>query len=84
VLAVRPDGFALRLNDVIVRARFRSGRAGEDLLPPKFDVNRQTGGPIGREVTGIIADQTVYHDRTHASWVDLPIVKSPLQSRRVP
>jgi uncharacterized protein len=108
VLAVRPDGFALRLNDGIVRARFRHGRVREELLQPsavetytidawstcielqrgwrvrleiashafpKFDVNLQTGGPIGKEVDGVVADQTVYHDRARVSWVELPIVK---------
>jgi hypothetical protein len=108
VLAVRPDGFALRLNDGIVRARFRQGRSREvwlqpgvaqtytidawstciELEPgwrvrleiashafPKFDVNLQTGGPIGKEVTGVVAEQAVYHDRERASWVELPIVK---------
>ena len=34
VLAVRPDGFALRLNDGIVRARFRQGREKEVPLEP--------------------------------------------------
>jgi len=108
VLAVRPDEFALRLNDGVVRARFRKSRAREELLQPnavetytidawstciefqrgwrvrleiashafpKFDVNLQTGGPIGKEVHGVVADQTVYHDRTRVSWVELPIVK---------
>jgi len=107
VLAVRPDGFVLRLNDGIVRARFRRGFAHEALLTPgavetytidawstcielqpgwrmrleiashafpKFDVNLQTGGPIGKEVNGVVADQTVYHDRTRMSYVELPIV----------
>jgi uncharacterized protein len=108
VLAVRPDGYALRLNDGVVRARFRQGRDKEvPLTPgtieryeidnwstcielgagwrlrlevashafPKFDVNLQTGGPIGKETKGAVADQTVYHDREHQSWVELPIVR---------
>lgn len=108
VLAVRPDGFVLRLNDGIVRARFRNGRTREELLTPgavetytidawstciqfqpgwkvrleiashafpKFDVNLQTGGPIGKEVDGVVADQAVYHDRARASYVELPIVR---------
>jgi uncharacterized protein len=108
VLAVRPDGFAWRLNDGIVRARFRNGRRTEQLLTPgavetytidawstciefqpgwrvrleiashafpKFDVNLQTGGPIGKEVDGVVAEQTVYHDRARQSYVELPIVR---------
>jgi putative CocE/NonD family hydrolase len=107
VLAVRPDGFALRLNDGIVRARFRKGRDREVLLEPgtveryeidnwstcirlgrgwrlrlevashafpKFDRNMQTGGPIGKETTGMVADQTVYHDRQRSSYLVVPVV----------
>ncbi len=107
VLAVRPDGFVLRLNDGIVRARFRKGRDREVLLDagtveryeidnwstcirlgrgwrlrlevashafPKFDRNMQTGGPIGKEASGVIADQTVYHDRQRPSYVVVPVV----------
>ena len=92
VVAVRPDGFALRLNDGVVRARFRQGRDRQVLLTPgaieryeidnwstcievgtgwrlrlevashafpKFDVNLQTGGPIGKETAGVVASQTV-------------------------
>jgi hypothetical protein len=43
VLAVRPDGFALRLNDGIVRARFRQGRDKAVPLEPgrveEYDVD---------------------------------------------
>ncbi len=107
VLAVRPDGFVLRLNDGIVRARFRKGRDREVFLNPgaieqyeidnwstcirlgrgwrlrlevashafpKFDRNMQTGGPIGKEVTGMIADQTVYHDRQRPSYLVVPMI----------
>jgi len=106
VLAVRPDGFALRLNDGIVRARFRNGRDREVFLEPgaieryeidnwstcitlksgwrlrlevashafpKFDRNMQTGGPIGKEASGLIADQTVYHDRERGSYLMVPV-----------
>lgn len=107
VIAVRPDGLALRLNDGLVRARFRNGREREELLEPgkveryqvdnwstcirfapgwrirlevashafpKFDRNMQTGGPIGKESEGLVANQTVYHDRDRASYLLLPIV----------
>ena len=107
VLAVRPDGFALRLNDGIVRARFRKGRDREVMLEPgaveqyqidnwstciqlgrgwrlrleiashafpKFDRNMQTGGPIGKEATGVVADQTVYHDAGRESYLLLPVL----------
>ena len=109
VVAVRPDGFALRLNDGVVRARFRQGRDREIPLEPgkveqyridnwatciemgrgwrirleiashafpKYDINMQTGGPIGKETVGVVADQQVYHDGEHASYLELPIIPS--------
>ena len=115
VLAVRPDGFALRLNDGIVRARFRQGREKEVPLEPgrveeyeidnwstcirlgagwrlrlevashafpKFDRNMQTGGPIGKEATGVVAEQTVYHDRDRASYVVIPVVPTRASESR--
>ncbi len=107
ILDVHPDGFAQRLNDGIVRARFRRTNDREELLTPgkveeynidawstcvllgkghrlrleisssafpKFDRNMNTGGPLGKEATGIVANQTVYHDDAHSSYVVLPIV----------
>jgi putative CocE/NonD family hydrolase len=41
---------------------------------PKFDPNLNTGGSIADETTGVVANQTVYHDRNRASYVLLPIV----------
>lgn len=108
VLAVRPSGFVQRLNDGVVRARYRQGFDKEVFLEPgqvesyevdnwstcvrlgagwrlrlevashafpKFDRNMQTGGPIGKESRGVIADQTVYHDRDRASYLLVPIVE---------
>lgn len=40
---------------------------------PKFDPNLNTGGSAADETTGIVADQTVYHDRGRLSYVILPI-----------
>ena len=39
---------------------------------PRFDVNPNTGGPLGRDRTFKLADQTVHHDREHPSHVLLP------------
>jgi hypothetical protein len=41
---------------------------------PKFDPNLNTGGSIADETQGIVADQTVYHDRAHASYLLLPVI----------
>ena len=107
VLDVHPGGYAQRLNDGIVRARFRKGWDREEwltpgkaepydidvwatcqtILPghrlrvdisssanPKWDPNTNTGGPLGRETTGVTADQTIYHDQSHPSQIIIPIV----------
>jgi putative CocE/NonD family hydrolase len=41
---------------------------------PRFDVNPNTGEPLGQERNRRVALNTVYHDRTHASRILLPIV----------
>jgi len=107
VLDVHPGGFAQRLNDGIVRARYRRSMEEETFLEPgrvesydidawstcvllgeghrlrveisssafpKFDRNLNTGGRIGMETKGIVADQTVYHDRERPSRVLIPVV----------
>jgi putative CocE/NonD family hydrolase len=107
VLDVHPDGFAQRLNDGIVRARYRRSTETEELLEPgrvesydidawstcvrmdeghrlrleisssafpKFDRNLNTGGPIGRETKGVVAEQTVYHDSDRPSRLLIPLV----------
>jgi putative CocE/NonD family hydrolase len=107
LLDVYPGGYAQRLNDGIVRARYRKGfdrvellepgkieeydidlwSTCDTLLPghrlrleiassglPKFDRNTNTGGPIGDETKGVVANQTVYHDRAHPSYVVLPLI----------
>jgi len=107
ILDVHPDGFAQRLNDGVVRARFRRSTEEESFLEPgrvesydidawstcvlmgeghrlrleisssafpKFDRNLNTGGRIGMETKGIVAEQSVYHDREHPSRVLIPVV----------
>ena len=39
---------------------------------PRFDVNPNTGGPLGRDRTFRLVDQTVHHDREHPSHILLP------------
>lgn len=41
---------------------------------PKFDPNLNTGGSAADETRGVIANQSVYHDRAHASYVLLPLI----------
>ena len=42
---------------------------------PRFDVNPNTGGPLGLEQRYQPAHQTVYHDPSHPSHVVLPLQK---------
>tara|TARA_B110000116_G_C16798901_1_gene568848 strand:- start:3549 stop:5402 length:1854 start_codon:yes stop_codon:yes gene_type:complete len=41
---------------------------------PRFDVNPNTGEPLGKHRRSITADNTIYHDADHPSHVILPIL----------
>jgi predicted acyl esterase len=41
---------------------------------PRFDVNPNTGEPIGRDRRRVVADNTVFHERGRESRVVLPII----------
>jgi putative CocE/NonD family hydrolase len=41
---------------------------------PRFDVNPNTGEPLGEYRRMVPADNTVYHDATHPSQVVLPVI----------
>ncbi len=43
---------------------------------PRFDRNMNTGNPFGEDAEGLIAEQTVFHDEGHASYVELPIMRT--------
>jgi hypothetical protein len=45
---------------------------------PRFDVNPNTGEPIGRDRRRVVADNTVFHERGRQSKIVLPII--PLES----
>jgi putative CocE/NonD family hydrolase len=42
---------------------------------PRFDVNPNTGGPLGEPGRIVIAENTIYHDATHPSHMVLPVVE---------
>ncbi|MBI3733432.1 MAG: CocE/NonD family hydrolase [Chloroflexi bacterium] len=42
---------------------------------PRFDVNPNTGGPLGAERRVEVAQQAVYHDAAHPSHVVLPVIE---------
>ncbi len=41
---------------------------------PRFDVNPNTGEPLGRSRRQAVALNTVYHDRTRPSHITLPLI----------
>lgn len=41
---------------------------------PRFDVNPNTGEPVGKDRRRQVADNTIYHDRTRPSHIVLPVV----------
>jgi putative CocE/NonD family hydrolase len=41
---------------------------------PRFDINPNTGGPLGRDRRVVVAENTVYHDPDHPSHLVLPII----------
>jgi putative CocE/NonD family hydrolase len=41
---------------------------------PRFDVNPNTGEPLGKHRRSITADNTIYHDEEHPSHIILPII----------
>jgi putative CocE/NonD family hydrolase len=104
---VYPDGYALRLCDGVIRARYRESLEKASLLEPgkayeytidcwstsmqikkghrlrvqiasaafpKFDRNPNTGNQLGQDAILKTADQTIYHDKEHASHIVVPIV----------
>jgi putative CocE/NonD family hydrolase len=42
---------------------------------PRFDVNPNTGGPLGLPGTIVVAENTIYHDTDHPSHLVLPVVE---------
>ena len=42
---------------------------------PRFDVNPNTGEPIGRHTHTVPARNKIWHDASHPSRVDLPVVE---------
>jgi hypothetical protein len=107
LIDVWPNGFAQRLNDGMVRARFRQGMAKPSLIEPsrvydydldlwntcqlyrqghrlrieisssafpKYDRNLNTGDALGQTTRMQVAEQKIFHDREHPTYVVLPVV----------
>jgi predicted acyl esterase len=43
---------------------------------PRFDVNPNTGEPIGQSRRTMVAENAVYHDRSHPSHIVLPVISA--------
>jgi hypothetical protein len=104
-----PTGYAMNLEDGILRMRFRNSREREDLMKPgtvyrisvdlwatanlfrkghrirldisssnfpMYDVNPNTGDPLGRHVRMQIARNKLYHSADRASCLVLPVSTS--------
>ena len=41
---------------------------------PRFDLNPNTGGPLGRDRRIALAEQAIYHDADHPSHIVLPVI----------
>jgi uncharacterized protein len=41
---------------------------------PRFDVNPNTGEPLGLSTRMVTADQAIYHDADHPSQIVLPVI----------
>ena len=41
---------------------------------PQFDVNPNTGGPLGRSTGVVVARNTVHHDEARPSQIVLPVI----------
>ncbi len=55
--------------------RLRVAIASSDF--PQWDRNLNTGGPLFAEglIEAVVARQTVLHDREHASYITLPVMR---------
>ena len=50
---------------------------------PRFDVNPNTGEPLGQHTHTAVADNVVYHDQDHPTHVVLPVIPGQRFSARV-
>ena len=70
--------YAVRFHLYPTSNRFAAGHRMQVLVSsssfPRFDVNPNTGEPIGRESSKRIATNTIHHSSEHASRITLPIV----------
>ena len=73
--------FVIRLGNVS-QLFFKRHRIRIDITSsnfPTFDRNMNTGNPIGEDVEGIPALQTIYHRQGFTSYIDLPVI--PISSQ---
>ncbi len=47
---------------------------------PHYDRNLNTGQPVGADAQMVAARQTIFHDAAHASYIDFPIMPTPIRT----
>lgn len=70
---VEPIDFDLWSTSYVVAAGHRLGVEVSSSDFNRYDRNPNTAAPYGREAHPVPAGQTVYHDRDHPSYIDLPV-----------
>jgi uncharacterized protein len=69
------------LREMVVASRFAPGHrlrieiAGTNF--PEYERNLNTGGPSFNETRAVAAHDSIYHDRGHRSFFELPVVHDP-------
>ena len=75
----RAERFSIELFDIA--HSFQSGHRIRleiaSSAAPEFNPNQNTGNPVATDTVWKVARQTVYHDRTRASAITLPVVSRP-------
>jgi hypothetical protein len=73
---VYPIEITLGHTSVLVRAGFRLRLQVSSSSFPQYDRNMNTGNPVGTDAVGVRALQTVFHDRSHASYLELCVLEA--------
>ena len=50
---------------------------------PRFDVNPNTGEPIGQDRRRVVADNSVYHDRARSSNIVVPVIPITMKNNDI-
>ena len=83
VLMTPGEVYELTIEPFPTANRFKKGhRIRVDISSsnfPRFDVNPNTGEPLGRHRRKVVAENSVYHDAARLSYIVLPLVATKSQ-----